>query len=153
MATTRREPFYTLCSTIVLHHKKFSVDKHRPSKKHHKALLSTSKQLQHPLSIPTTSFDWNDYVGKVTTAFLSADIPLYKLNNPDLQALFNYVGQRTPSESACRKRTDNMGKCEVHRICNILSDKVTFMVIDETDVSGCKYINTLVGDLDQPETT
>ena len=27
------------------------------------------------------------------------------------------------------------------------------MVIDETDVSGCKYINTLVGDIEQPETT
>ena len=27
------------------------------------------------------------------------------------------------------------------------------MVIDEADVSGCKYINTLVGDIDQPETT
>ena len=153
MATTRGELFCTLCSTIVSHCKKFSIDKHRQSKKHQKALPSTSQQRQQPLSIPTTSFDWNDYVGKVTAAFLSADIPLYKLNNPDLQALFKYVGQRAPSEFACRKRIDDMGKCEVNRICNILSDKVIFMVIDETDVSGCKYINTLVGDIEQPETT
>ena len=88
MATTCGELFCTLCSTIVSHDKKFSADKYRQSKKHQKALLSTSKQQQQPLSVPTTSFDWNDYVGKVTTAFLSADILLYKLNNPDLQALF-----------------------------------------------------------------
>ena len=153
MATTRGELFCTLFFTIVSHGKKFSVDKHCQSIKHCKPLLSTSKQQQQPLSIPTTSFDWNDYVCKVTTAFLLADIPLYKLNNPDLQALFKCVGQRAPSESACRKRIDNMGKCEVNRIRNILSDKVIFMVIDEADVSGCEYINTLVGDIDQLETT
>ena len=97
MATTCGELFCTLCSTIVSHDKKCSVDKHRQSKKHQKALLSTLKQQQQPLSVPTTSFDWNDYVGKVTTAFLSADILLYKLNNPDLQALFKYIGQRALS--------------------------------------------------------
>ena len=153
MATNRVEYFCTLCSTIVSHDKKFWVDQHRQSKKHHKAMLSTSKQQQQPLSIPTTNFDWNDYVGKVTTTFLSADIPLYKLNNPDLQALFKDVGQRAPSEYACRKRIDNMGKCEVNRIRSILSDEVIFMVIDEADVSECKYINTLVGEADQLKTT
>ena len=113
----------TLCSTIVchdMHGRKFSVDKHRQSTKHHKALSSTSQQRQQPLSIPTASFDWNDYVGKVTAAFLSSDIPLYKLNNSDLQALFKCVGQKAPSESACRKRIDNMGKCEVAILqCNV----------------------------------
>ena len=89
----------------------------------------------------------------MTAAFLSADIPLYKLNNSDLQALFKYLGQKAPSESACRKRIDNMEKCEVNRICNILSDKVIFMVIDEADISGSKYVNTLVGDVEQPEIT
>ena len=92
MATARGELFCTLCSTIVSHDRKFSVDKHSQSTKHHKALLSTSQQRQQPLSIPTASFDWKIYVGKVTTAFFSADIPLYKLNNSDLQALFKYIG-------------------------------------------------------------
>ena len=153
MAITSGEPFCTLCSSILSHDKKFSVDKHRQSKKHHKSLMSTSKQQQQPLSIPTASFDWNDYVGKVTTAFLLADTPLYKLSIPDVQALFKYVGQRAPFESACRKRIHNMGKCEVNQIRNILLDKVIFMVIDEADVSGCKHINILVEDIDQPETT
>ena len=117
------------------------------------SLLSTPQQRQQPLSIPTASFDWNDYVGKVTAAFLSPNIPLYKLNNSDLQALFKYVGQKAPSESACQKQIDNMGKCEVNQICNILSDKVIFMVIDEANISGSKYVNTLVGVVEQPETT
>ena len=63
------------------------------------------------------------------------------------------LGQKAPSESACQKQIDNMGKCEVNQICNILSDIVIFMVIDEADISGPKYINTLVGDVEQPETT
>ena len=33
------------------------------------------------------------------------------------------------------------------------SDKVIFMVIDEADISGSKYLNTLVGDMEHPETT
>ena len=89
----------------------------------------------------------------MTAAFLSADIPQYKLNNSDLQALFKCVGQKAPSESACQKQINNMGKCEVNQICNILSDKVIFMVIDEADISGSKYVKTLVGDVEQPETT
>ena len=153
MATARGKLFCTLCSTIVSHDRKFSVDKNRQSTKHHKALSSISQQRQQQLSISTASFDWNDYVGKVTAAFLSADIPLYKLNNSDQQALFKYLGQKAPSESACQKRIDDMGKCEVNRICNILSDKVIFMVINEADISGSKYVNTLVGDIEQPEIT
>ena len=31
--------------------------------------------------------------------------------------------------------------------------KVIFMIIDKADISGSKYVNTLVGDVEQPETT
>ena len=62
---------------------------------------------------------------------------------------FKYVGQKAPSESACQKQIDNMGKYEVNQICNILSDKVIFMVIDKADISGSN-VNTLVGDVEQP---
>ena len=46
-----------------------------------------------------------------------------------------------------------MGKCEVDRVCEILVDKIIFMVIDESEISGCKYLNTLEGDIEVPETT
>ena len=83
----------------------------------------------------------------------AAILHLYKLYNPDLQALFKYVGQKAPPESACRKRVDSMRKCEVNRTCNILSDKVILIVIDKADISGCKYVNILVKDVEQPEAT
>ena len=57
MATACGELFCSLCSTVVSHDRKFSIDKHRQSSKHHKALSSTSQQRQQALSIPTTSFD------------------------------------------------------------------------------------------------
>ena len=43
MATARGKLFCTLCSTIVSHDRKFSVDKNRQSTKHHKALSSISQ--------------------------------------------------------------------------------------------------------------
>ena len=91
----------------------------------------------------------------MASIFLSADIPLRKLKNPELQALFKCIGQKAPSESTCLKQVDDMGKCEVNRICNGLSDKVIFMVINETDVSGCKYVlvYALVRNIEQPETS
>ena len=46
-----------------------------------------------------------------------------------------------------------MGKCEVDRVWEILLDKINFMVIDESEISGGKYLNTLVGNIEVPETT
>ena len=152
MATVRGKLFCTLCSTIVSHDRKFSVDKHCQNTKHHKALLSTSHQRQQLLSIPTASFDWNDYVGKVIAAFLSADIPLYKLNNSECRPFLNMLVKKIhPSRHA--KNELIIWECVVNQICNIFSDKVIFMVIDEADISGSKYVNILIGDVEQPETT
>ena len=151
MTSARGQLYCTLCAKIVAHDRKSSVDKHRLSAKHQKALSSTVLQRQQP--IDSTNVGWRDYVGKVTSAFLSADIPLYKLRNPEMQSLFQFLGRKAPSESACRKRVDDMGKCEVDRVCEILLDKIIFMVIDESEISGCKYLNTLVGDIEVPETT
>ena len=46
----------------------------------------------------------NDFVEKVTKAFLSADIPLYKLNNTHTKTSFETdIGHRLPSETTCRR--------------------------------------------------
>ena len=99
MTSARGELYCTLCATIVTHDRKSTVDKHRPSAKHQKALSSTVQQ-----PIDSTFVGWGDYAGKVT----SADIPLYKLGNPEMQSLFQFLGRKAPSESACRKRVDDM---------------------------------------------
>ena len=90
---------------------------------------------------------------KLPQHFSPADIPLYKLRNPDMQSLFQFLGRKAPSESACRKRVDDMEKCEVDRVCEILLNRIIFMVIVESEISGCKYLNTLVGNIEVPETT
>ena len=151
MTSARGELYCTLCATIVVLDRKSTVDKHRLSAKHQKILSSTVQQRQQP--IDSTNVGWDDYVGKATSAFLSADIPLYKLRNPEMQSLFQFLGRKAPSESTYRKRDDDMGKCKVDRVCEILLDKIIFMVIDESKISGCKYLNTLVGNIEVPETT
>ena len=83
MTSARGELYCTLCATIVAHDRKSSVDKHRLSAKHQNALSSTVQQRQQPIN--STNVGWGGYVGKVTSAFLSADIPLYKLRNPEMQ--------------------------------------------------------------------
>ena len=45
---------------------------------------------------------------KVMEAFLSANIPLYKLNNPELKKLFASVGQPLLSETCCRRKVNEL---------------------------------------------
>ena len=100
MTFARGELYCAQCATSVAHDTKSSVD-NRLSAKHQKALLSTVQQRQQP--IDSTNVGWGDYFGKVASAFLSADIPLYKLRNLEMQSLFQVLGRKAPSEWACRK--------------------------------------------------
>ena len=86
--SARGELYCTLCATIVVLDRKSTVDKHRLSAKHQKILSSTVQQRQQP--IDSTNVGWDDYVGKATSAFLSADIPLYKLRNQKCSRYFNF---------------------------------------------------------------
>ena len=79
------------------------VDSHRNTTKHSKALGSRSENLIPQTSqIFSRSSDTN-FVKKVIKAFLSADIPLYKLNNMHIKNLFRDIGHRLPSETTCRQ--------------------------------------------------
>lgn len=55
----------------------------------------------------------SDFVKKVTKAFLSADIPLYKLNNKHVKNLFSDIGHSLPAESTCRKTVLKLGTDEL----------------------------------------
>ena len=79
--------------------KRFLVDSHRNTSKHQKALGSRSEDLI-PQTLQTflKSSD-TDFVEKVTKAFLSPDIPLYKFNNTHIKNLFRDIGHRLPSET------------------------------------------------------
>ena len=84
-----------------------------------------------------------NFVEKVTKAFLSADIPLYKLNNTHIKNLFRDVDLR-------RRTALQLSEDELKRIRNAVHDKQIFLIVDESTLSGTQYLNILVGSLETP---
>ena len=70
------------------------------------------------LSSPNIAF-----VEKVTKAFLSTDIPLYKLNNKHTKNLFHGVGHSLPSETTHRKIVLQLRTDKLQRKRNAVRDK------------------------------
>ena len=83
--------------------KRFLVDSHRNTSNHQKPFDSRSEELIPHTSQTLLRSSGTDFVKKVTKAFLSADIPLYKLNNTHIKNLFCDTGHRLPSETTCRQ--------------------------------------------------
>ena len=81
---------------------------------------------------------------------MSADIPLYKLNNTQIKDLFRDIGHRLPSETTCRRTALQLSEDELKRIRNTVHDKQIFVIVDESILSGMQYLNILVGSLETP---
>ena len=146
-ASPRNELFCKICSVVIPHERKSSVEKHRASSRHQQSLGKGSKQ---SLFSADDLHKRSDFITKVADAFLCADIPLKKLNNPRLKDLFQTMGHTLPSESSCRMRVGPLAEVELQRIISLLAGKEIFMVVDEAEVGGKKFINTLAGDILQP---
>ena len=87
MQSVNNKLYCNLCNCAVSRNERFLVDFHQNMTKHQKALGSRSEDLiPQTLQMFLSSSD-NDFVEKVTKAFLSADIPLYKLNNTHINNL------------------------------------------------------------------
>ena len=80
---------------------------------------------------------------------MSADIPLYKLNNTHINNLFRGIGDRLPSETTCRRTALQLSKDEFKRIRNAVYDKQIFLIVDESTLPGTQYFNILVGSLER----
>lgn len=89
----------------------------------------------------------------VARAFLCADIPLQKLKHPEIKNLFKKLGHDAPSESAARNHVPSLAEKEKSRIIETVTTKNIFMVVDESEINGVKYLNILVGTLEKPEST
>ena len=85
-----------------------------------------------------------DFVEKVTKAFLSADISLYKLNNMHIKNLFCDIGHRLPFETTGRPTALQLSKDEFRRIRNAVHDKRIFVIVDESTLSCTQYLNIFV---------
>ncbi len=112
--TPNNELYFNLCNCVVSCDKPFLVDSHPKTSKHQKAL--NRSELQMPQSSQTFLRSSNsDFVEKVTKALLSANIPLYKLNNKHVKNLFSDIGHSLPAESTCRKTVLKLGTDELQR--------------------------------------
>ena len=143
--------YCNICSCVVQCDKQFLVDRHRQTAKHQKGLSSPSTTSPSPQSFLQISS--KNFTERVTRAFLSAEIPLKKLQNKELKELFKDLGKTLPSESSCRKKVEEMGEMEMNRVKNLVNGQKIFLAADESDISGTKYLNILVGLLDKPEQT
>ena len=138
-----------LCNCAVSCNKRFRIDSHRNTSKHQKALGSRSENLIPQTSQTILRSSDTDFVEKITKVFLSADIPLYKLNNTHIKNLFRDIGHRLPSETTCTRTALQLSEDELKRIRNAVHDKQIF-VVDESTLSGTQYLNILVGSLETP---
>ena len=135
-----------MCNSAISCNKRFLVDSHRNTSKHQKALGSRSEKTSQTF---LRSSDTN-FVEKVTKAFLSADIPMYKLNNTHIKNLFRDIGHRLLSEITCRRTALQLSEDKLKRIRNAVHDKQIFLIVDESTLSGTQYLNILVGNLETP---
>ena len=85
MESINNQLYSNLCNCAVSCNKRFLVDSHRNTAKHQKALGSRSENLITHTSQTSLRSSDTDFVEKVTEAFLSADIPSYKLNNTHIK--------------------------------------------------------------------
>ena len=94
-----------------------------------------------------------NFKNKSVEAFLAADIPLFKLQHPQIRQLFIHLGQSVPSESSCCEHVDKLAVDDKQRFKERLHSKNTFLIVDESEINGSKYLNILIGDTVVPETT
>ena len=108
-------------------------------------IILSDKTSQTFLRSSDTNFD-----EKITKAFLSADIPLYQLNNEHIKNLFRDIGHRLPSKTTCRRTALQLSEDELKRIRNAVHEKQILLIVDESNLSGTQYLNILVGSLKTP---
>jgi len=150
--TAASELFCSICGIMVECERRSTVIKHRKSAKHQCGLSSSSISRQTLLNLEPLN-DREQFVQKLVTAFLSADIPLEKVNNDCMKSLFDDMGYKLPSESLCRSRVTSIADKDLLRIKELLLGKQVFLVIDESEFYGKKYINVLVGNVKDPVKT
>lgn len=138
-----------ICSTSVSSERKSCVDSHRKTKKHVEGLeaqKSSPRTFQSYLRPPA-----NEAIAMVVKAFVSADIPLYKLNNTKIQELFKFAKLPNVSESSARRQIIGLAENHLAKLVEYFQTGDIFIVFDETEIKRKKYINILAGLVEKPE--
>ena len=144
--------FCILCCQTVNCEKPFRVESYQSSVKH-KRLLSTTVHTAEKRQQTFIPILEKIFKSKLVEAFLAVDIPLFKLQHPQIRQLFTHLGQPVSSESSCHEHVDKLAVDEKQRLKERLYNKNAFLVVDESEINGSKYLNILIGDRAVPETT
>ena len=150
MLNSSKELFCRICSTTVKCDKTHYVESHRNTQKHQSNGASLAKQ---PKLASDKEKDGKTFTQRVTSAFLSADIPLKKIADPAIRELFKTMGHPLPSESTCRNNVEKIHFDILEKIQDIVSYEDIFIVFDETTIGKESYSNTLIGTVSKPEVT
>ena len=142
-----------LCSTSVKCDKKFHYLAHREGQKHTAALGKMEIPLDQPKIGDFSIDDKDSWSYKVTKTFLECDIPLHKMTKQPLKKLFIELGKPLSSESKCRSTVGTIYQDESSYFKRYIRGKKVFLVTDESDIRGQKFVNTLIGLIDEPENT
>ena len=97
--------------------------------------------------------DQVNFQEQVVSSFLTADIPLHKLNHPSLKSLFATTGKVLSSETAARTCVAKLASQKEKQIQELLRDKKLFLIVDEAEIAKQKYTSVLVSSLDGPNQT
>lgn len=98
----------------------------------------------------TSQGKFNDYAMDLTTAFLQAGIPLYKVNNPGLKGfLEKYTKMSTPDESTLRKNyVEPIYNTTMEKILSVIGKHPVCIILDETtDIQKRYVLNILIAPL------
>lgn len=145
--------FCKICEIKVASEKKFTVVQHISRDKHVSGLrrreLKSDQQVSTMQCINENQLSPFSY--DLTNAFLSANIPLNKLENPILKGfLEKYTNKSIPDRSSIRK--NYVSKCynnTMNKIIQYVGDKKIWVFLDETtDAEGRFVANFIVGTLE-----
>ena len=116
-----RELFCKVCSCVVNCDKAHYVETHRTTIKHGNANSILAKQ---PKIAADSERKGKTFTERVTEAFLSADIPLKKISNPSIKALFSSMNHPLPSESSCRNAVERIHSKMIDEIKSFVFRKI-----------------------------
>jgi len=93
----------------------------------------------------------NEFVIEMCKAFLSADIPINKIDNPTFrQFMEKYTKKIVPCQSSLRRSIPNVYDEVIANIRNEIGDRPIWLSIDETTDSTARYVaNVVVGALNK----
>ncbi|KAL4113266.1 hypothetical protein QTP88_016925 [Uroleucon formosanum] len=148
--------FCKICDIKVSSEKRFTVIQHIKTSKHIQGLNRLQLKSTKTQQLVSTSFSKkNDFNRDSCKAMLSANIPLYKLENKHFREFFElYTKKEIPKEATLRKGyVDDLFVETIEKIKKCVDGKKIWVSIDETtDAEGRFIANVIIGTLtiDEP---